>query len=251
MQADGKLHFSTLKNIGSSPKHYRYYADNEREDSDSFLIGRATHALVLQNIEPKIFHAKRVGNAYKEAVELNGGEDLLNGTQGELVKRMADAVNRSRLAQEILSRCPYRETELTWERGGFQCAGRDDAHGHDTLVELKTDKSVHPYMFKRTANWRRYPEQMAWYDVGLGTEYVHGETKWRDCYIIAVENNGPVFPVSVFRVTPIRLVQAHERVEQWLEKLRQCERQRYWPGWDESVEDIDWEIEVNEGDDDE
>lgn len=244
MHNDGKLHFSTLKNIDRSPKHYAHFASCQREDTDDFLIGRATHALVLQGIEPKIFDGVRKGNAYKAAVFDNGGEDLLNNTQGDAVKRMAEAVANSRLAQEILRRCPSREQSIEFERHGFQCAGRVDAFGEFDQAELKTDKSIAPYRFKKTAHWMRYPEQMEWYDIGLGTKFEGESTKFRNNYIIAVEKVGPVYPVAVFRISPLRLLQAHHRIEEWLDDLARCQRQRYFPGWDESVIDIDCEIET-------
>lgn len=244
MNNDGKLHFSTLKNIDKTPKHYKHFENFQREDTDDFLIGRATHALVLQGIEPKIWPERRAGNAYKAAVEENGGEDLLNNTQGDTVKRMAEAVANSRLAQAILKRCPSREQSIEFERSGFKCAGRVDAFGAFDQAELKTDKSVAPYKFKKTAHWMRYPEQMEWYDIGLGTKFEGESTRFRDNYIIAVEKVGPVYPVAVFRVTPLRLLQAHNRIEEWLTELERCVRERHFPGWDESVIDIDCEIEL-------
>lgn len=248
---DGKLHFSTLKNISTTPKHYKYFSEHDREDTDSFLIGRATHALVLQGIAPTIWDGRRSGAAYEQAVADNGGDDILNATQGRLVFAMANAITNSRTAQDVLRDAPHREESIQWRRGEFYCAGRVDAFGTDSLVELKTAKSANPYRFKREAGWYRYPEQMAWYDIGLGTKNEGDATQWRTCYIIVVENNGPVFPVSVFRVTPLRLLQANANIDEWLAKLERCQREKHWPGWDESVEDIDCEIEVNNDDEEE
>lgn len=245
MNKDGKLHFSDLKHIDKSELHFKHNESFEREDTDDFLIGRATHAVILQDIQPKYWDKRRAGKDYDAAVAENGGEDLLNTTQYNLVMRMAESVSKSRLAQDILRRCPIREQAIQFERRGFECAGRVDAYGPDTQAELKTDKSVAPYRFKKTAHWNRYPEQLTWYDIGLGTKFDGEYTKFRDNYIIAVEKVGPVYPVAVFRITPLRLLQAHDRVEGWLDRLERSRRDRFYPGWDTAVHEIDCEIITN------
>lgn len=245
MYKDPKLHFSGLKHIDKTELHFRHNELHEREDTDDFLIGRATHAIVLQDIQPKHWDGRRAGKAYEEAVAENDGEDLLNATQYNLVMRMAESVSNSRLAQDILRRCPIRERAIEFERRGFDCAGRVDAYGQEDQAELKTDKSVAPYRFKKTAHWNRYPEQMCWYDEGLGTKFDGEYTKFRNNYIIAVEKVGPVYPVAVFRITPLRLLQAHDRIEGWLDRLERSRREKFYPGWDGSVHDIDCEIITN------
>jgi len=249
---DGREHFSTLKNISTTPLHYKHFRDNPRPDTDSFLIGRGVHSLVLENKEPAIFDGRRAGAEYKAAVLANGGDKLLSSTQGALARAMADSVSHSRLAMEILSRAPRRETKLIWERNGRKCAGRDDADDATkttlptVLVELKTAKSAHPFRFMKEAEFYRYPEQMSWYAEALGIKYEAEFTQWPDCYIIVVENNGPVLPVSVHRVSPLRLNKAHNDVNDWLEKVARCERERYWPGWDSAVNNIECEVPVCE-----
>ncbi len=226
--------------------HLAYFAEHEREDTDTFLKGRGFHSVVLQGIVPKYWEGRRFGSAYDDAVAANDGVDLLTVTAYDEVMRMAEAVRKSRLAMDVLSRCPNRETYLEWERDGVDCAGTIDAHGPEDVAELKSTKCAHPYRFKRDANWHRYPEQLVWYDVGLGTKINQDEpelTRFRRASIIAVEPKAP-WPVTVISVTPLRLVQANGRCVDWLARYKQCVRDGYWPGWDEGIEELDIDFDV-------
>lgn len=245
---DKRLHYSHLKKMDQSPMHMKADGEEEREDSDTFAIGRAFHQIVLQGITPKYWTGRRAGKEYEAAVDANDGEILINSTAYDEVMRMADACSKSRLAQDLLNRCPNRETYLTWERSGEECGGTIDAWGDDCLLELKTAESAQPYRFRKKAGWYRYPEQLAWYQVPLGG--VFGEDpKLVPSYIIACEKKSP-YAVSCHRVTPIRLIQANERCNDWLSRYQECKRTNIWPGWDLSCWDIDYEMTEKEDDED-
>ena len=57
---DGSLHFSTLKYIQQSPAHYAHAVSRTDFDSQAMRIGRAVHALVLQDIEAVAVQEDRV-----------------------------------------------------------------------------------------------------------------------------------------------------------------------------------------------
>ena len=248
-KSDGKIHYSHIKHIDQSPMHLRADEDDPRSDSDAFAKGRAFHGLVLQGIIPKFWEGDRRGNKYKDALEANGGEIIITQRMYDDVMRMGESTRKSRLAQDLLCRCPNRETYLEWERDGFDCAGTIDAHGIRTVLELKSCESAQPYRFAKSASWYRYPEQMAWYNTALGAMFLGEGSELFDSYIIACESAKP-YAVSCHRVTPLRLIQANDRCSEWLRKYEQCKRLNYWPGWDESVWDIDCEIVSHTDDED-
>jgi hypothetical protein len=246
---DGLLHFSTLKYIGTTPLHYKYYSEHDREDTDSFLVGRGMHLIVLLGKQPPFFEGRRVGSKYESVVFDNNGEDLLTAKQYDTACSMADAVLKSPLAMGLLSMAPHREAHKTWSRLGHTCSGTTDAIGDDVIIDLKGTKNAHPVAFKREAEFYRYPEQITWYDEGNGTKFDNETTVWRRAYLIAVENRGPVYPVSVHRVSPLRMLQAHNRTDEWLTELTKCQRSNNWPGWDTEINEIDAEIKISESPD--
>ena len=237
---DGRLHYSRLKLMDRSPMHF---ALDEFADSDAYAWGRAFHVAVLLGKTPKFWEGKRQGNAYNEAVASNGGEIIITATAYDEVMRAVESVRKSRLAQELLSRCPNRETYHQWERDGVKCAGTIDADGPGTVVELKSCRSANPYRFRKEASWYLYPEQKAWYQEPLGGVFRGPDSELLDSYIIACEKKYP-FAVSCIRVTPLRLIDANERCAEWLEKYKESTRLNYWPGWDQSCWDLDCDIDV-------
>jgi hypothetical protein len=244
-----ELHFTKLKNIGDSPMHFRFFDDNEREDTDDYVIGRAVHRGVLLGIAPTAWSGRRQGKEYKAAVAANNGELLLTATMRDDAIRMIDAVLSSHEAMRILHYAPNRETERKWARRGIHCAGRVDAWGRETLVELKTDKNPAPRAFQWRGKILGYREQLAWYDVGLGTVPDPFEPKWRASFAIAVGKKAP-WAVSIHRASPLALQQANTRVDEWLDTYQACLKSGKWPGWDETIHDWDADIERYDEDED-
>jgi hypothetical protein len=245
---DDALHFSKLKNIGDSPMHYLYFEDFGREDTDDFITGRAVHKGFLLGIMPTCWEGRRVGKDYKLAVEANGGDGLLTETMRDNAMHMIDSLLKSRKALDVMLHAPFRECERIWTRRGIKCAGRVDAYGKDVLVELKTDKDGNPRGFQWRGKCLGYREQLAWYDVGLGTKPDPFEPKWRESYTIVVGKKAP-WPVSIHKVSPLAMQKAHSRVEEWLDLYQECQRSGNWPGWDDRIRDWDADIERVEDDD--
>jgi len=115
MVNDGKIHYSTLKQIEQSPAHYRWAITHERTDSPAMRQGRALHALYLLGTEPVNIAGSKRG--------ANDSVDALAPAEYDTVRRMFDALQSSVEAREILSRCPEREMPLEWDLMGLQCAG--------------------------------------------------------------------------------------------------------------------------------
>lgn len=245
---DGKLHFSNLKHIAQSPAHYVQSCQDEREDTTSFRIGRAIHALVLLGVTPVVYSVGirrgKEWEAFKIQTELNGGsvEDILNDTEYSTAMEAHESILACPLAQELLSRCPHRERSVNFVRNGIPCTGRIDAWGANTMVEIKTTACSKPKKFLYDANKFSYHAQMAWYDIGLGTKYIPGATAWRDQYIIAVETSAP-YCVTVVKLDDLRIDQGHTLVETWLSTLAECLESEIYPSYPDSLPVI-WDADV-------
>lgn len=136
--SDGKVHYSSLKQMEQSPAHYRWATTHERADSTAMRQGRALHALYLQGIEPVMLTGKRKPTDHA---------DHLAPAEYDAVKRMFDALQADSHAKEILSRCPEREVAIEWDLMGMRCAGRVDLRGCGILADLKSCRAAHPKKF--------------------------------------------------------------------------------------------------------
>ena len=253
---DGKLHFSNLKHIATSPAHYALSCQEERTDSPAFRLGRAIHALVLQGIQPSVYHgAVRRGkewDAFKIDAELNGinSDDILNDTEYDTVMESSNAVEGCPFAVEILERANVVEQQIDFVRNGIECRGRVDAHGPGILVEIKTTKCAKPQKFLYDAHKFGYHAQMAWYDIALGTKYIPMATDWREHYIIAVETSAP-YCVAVYRLDALRIDQGHTLCETWLSSLADCMESGIYPSYIPETPYIwDGEIIISDPDED-
>lgn len=238
--ADGKLHQSTLKEIGKSLAHYAYACANPRQDTPAYLLGRVVHALCLQGIEPTVYDGERRGNAWKDFWEANPG-DIVTAKELPDIRGMAKAFWANRDVCELMERCSFREVEEDWIRSGHPCRGRIDAFGDGALVELKTTRNAHPSKFLWDAQKMSYHAQMAWYDYALGCRPCGPDTKWMEQYIIAVESKAP-YPVVVYKLDPLRIDQGNALIEDWLKRLDAGISSGEWGGYTKGVEIWDGQI---------
>ena len=237
-KTDGRVHQSDLKAIAESPAHYQWRINHPQDDSPSKRIGRALHALYLQNIDPVTFDGKRSTKAYTEFVAPLGdaAEDVLITSERDTVLRMRDALVADVHATEILSRCPEREVSIEWELMGLPCSGRLDLRGPGVLADLKSCRSAHPRKFLWEAERKfHYDAQLPWYDVGGGIKPIGPDTKWSDQYLIAVENVAP-YNVLVYQLDPLRIDQGWSKIVEWMQILNSCLKSGKWPGYLEGIQ---------------
>lgn len=239
---DGRMHFSNLKNFAKSPAHYAMSCDKESEDSVSFRIGRALHALVLEGIAPTLYEGIRRGKEWEAFKSEHEGKDILSESEFETVENCFKSIQSNPIAMDILCKAPNREKYLEWDRAGVPCAGRIDAYGDDVLVEIKTTKCADPKRFLYEAGKFGYHAQMAWYDFALGTQYHQFATPWRDHYIIAVETSAP-YTCTVIKLDDLRIDQGHTLCEEWLGKYIECEETGFYPSYT-TEEPVIWDAEI-------
>lgn len=245
MQSDGKIHYSTLKQIDpdtGSPAHYRWAITHERADTPSMRQGRALHALYLQGVEPVQIAKSKRSDA--------DSPDALAPGEYDTVRRMFDALQADPHAREILSRCPEREVSMEWDLMGLQCAGRLDMRGPGILADLKSCRASYPRKFLWDAARMHYDAQLPWYDVAGGIKPIGPDTAWSEQYLIAVESAAP-HNVMVYQLDPLRIDQGWMECEKWMHTLKRCLETGHWPGYLEGIQTWDGELSFAESDDDE
>ena len=262
---DGRLHFSELKYIATTPLEYQHKRTNPPKDTLAFRLGRHAHALWLLGIVPPVWHAEqgkrdKRNPEYAELFEANG-ETILNDAEYARVVGMVDALNRHALASKIKKLCTEFEKQMTWERRGIECAGTLDMRGprgieaygdnylNGILAELKSCESrrIQPQSFQRQGEYYHYPEQCEWYSVGSGVEPQQRETPWPQCWVISVESSG-AHDVVCHCLSDLRLDQANKTVDDWLLSYMTCKNIGHWPGWSDIGVPWDANVEFNSTD---
>lgn len=223
------VHFSDLKRMSQSPLHYAYWLERERAETKALRLGSAVDALLFGTCGVVGFDGQRRGKEWAAFAQANAGAICLNKTENELVRGMADAIERHGEAHELLS--GERQKLIEWKLAGRDCAGTPDAFTDGRIVELKTCRTSHPDRFPWDARRLGYNAQLDWYAEGL---LQSGRQRPSTAYIVAVESTAP-HPVTVFVLTDRALDQGARSWRLWFERLRACEESDAWPAYTESA----------------
>jgi hypothetical protein len=265
--ADGKLHFSDLKHIATTPKEFDHQRTHKRPDTKSFKLGRAVHSRWLLNIAPDVYEDRRdkrikAYQEYLQQLEVRDGEppdpdNILNDAENTLVLNMVRALDSHPLAAKLKLACPEREKYMQWTRNGIECAGTLDMMGprgildpnKRLIVDLKSceHRRIEPKSFQRAGMWLRYPEQLSWYDIGTGTKRhaipgMRSDTQWSECWVIAIESTG-AHDFVCHHLPELLLDRADEEVERWLTAYQACRESGRYPGW--SDDPVEWDADVD------
>lgn len=244
------LHFSSLRNIGLSPAHYRHRLAH-REDPDDYMSAGTVCALHVfgkghsHSRQIAVYRGRRQGKTWEAFFDEHSAHEIVTESVWDQGRSMADAVLADPRAVDLLAGARY-EVPLSWASGGRRCAtGGVDWVGLNTFGDLKTTKCAMPRPFMADAFRRQYHAQLEWYRQGLDAT-MPGE---REAYIIAVESSEP-YPVVVYRMPPDVLELGARTIARWLETLQRCEENDHWPGYAERVVDFEapaWATEVDDG----
>ena len=233
-----------LADFRESPALYRMKVDGEIEDKDTaaFVIGRATHSLLLEGrnafereyvvsdgpINPRT--GESYGRNTKAFTEWAATQDreVIPGKEYALLSKLQLSVLKHKEAMSLLKE-GVAEGVVRTEYCGVPCQIRMDwfnpEHG---LVDLKTcDKQKY---FEHDCNCNDYIHQLAFYRAVI--RQVTGETvKVR---FIAVEKKAP-FACGVWYPSEDRLYQAEVANEKALLRYRECCSTGIWPtGYEEA-----------------
>lgn len=226
------LRFSQLKRMGQSPAHY---AAGVEPSSGSIDIGNAADNLILGGV-PVICYpgATRRGKEWEKWRDDQDPSALIvTRTQLASAEGMARSVQKHRDALRLLDGI-VRETQF-WTLQGRSCRGTPDVWAGRRLVDLKTSETSDPRRFPWKVRQFAYHAQLSWYQDGL---HLAGLGRPEECYIVAVEQAAP-YVVTVFRLTEHILDLGARLCRLWFEQLRTCEASGQFPGYSQSIVDLD------------
>jgi hypothetical protein len=156
------------------------------------------------------------------------GVMIFNAREAMQVASMATSVQANSDAMRVLE--GEREVMRLWARDGRDCQGTPDVVSDTFVTELKTGETSDPRKFHYKVRDYAYHAQLAWYDQAVGERKEH--------YIVAVESKPP-FVCTVFKVTFPTILAGQKLCRLWWERLLQCEAADEWPGYCQSVVDLD------------
>lgn len=245
-------HFSSIKEMHRSPAHYRSRV--RPTDSDALRMGRALHAAILDPSALQIaeYAGRRIGKAWDTFRQDNADKLILKPDQASEVQAMRASVRAHKHASKLL-RTGNAEVSSQFEVDGVPFKARlDFVCSNGDLVELKSTRDNHPQQFEREFARRLYHAQVALYRMAL-------QANGRRCakvYCIAICKTTP-HEVVVYDISEETIETGARWVRDWVSRLKECERQRVWPGIDngniltlniptwaltEGLDDIDMEV---------
>lgn len=224
------VHFSSLKTIDVSPKHYAHAQRFARKDTSALIFGRVLHEMILDPSPPAaaIYEGKtRRGKEWDAFAAEHAGETILKRSEIEDAAAMRAALLADPVAGPLLAE-GHGEVTIEWTMLGHPCKGRVDwLRPNGAPCELKTTKSIVPHAFARDCGKYQYHAQQAFYWGGLcaalGREPPELPT------LITVEK-APPYDVAVYRVGYDTLEAGQRKIDTWIKRLDEARRTRTWPG---------------------
>lgn len=239
---------SRLNAMARSPAHCRRLID-EPLDSDTLLLGTATHAAILepQTFEKRFMYSppgdgrtKAVKDARADAqiVAASRNLKLLPDDFRDKISGMAEAVRSHPAARALLDRVQAAERSIFWrerEYGDLLCKARLDGWcpSIGTIIDIKTTTDASPDEFARSAWTFGYWRQAEFYRRAANVALMPAVNS----IIIAVEKEPP-YVVAVYRVPPEALEAADQSIDRLMTKYALCVETGEWPGYSRDVEDL-------------
>lgn len=227
--------FSTLKEFARSPLHYWHAAQSEYEETLSMRLGSGAHAILFSQPVVTFTGAVRRGKAWDEFKAANSNACILNQNERRQAEAIASAISKHETARRVLFEDTKIEQRIDWTWDGRAFRSTPDALGVHHLVDLKCLKSADPERVMWQSRSMHYNAQAALYRRAVLEAF---NRKVRDCFLVVVENRAP-YPVTVLRFTERALDMGDRSCVTWNERRRLHEEANEWPGYVQSIVELD------------
>lgn len=239
MDDTNPIRFSHLKAFGRSAAHGRYArAGGEDEATPAMEKGTALHAILFGTRLVVGYHEGRArrGKEFEAFQAEHPNAEILTASDYELACRMAEAVSHHKEAMSLLvGPSIVNEQTLRFKNLGRLCRATPDARAVTFTTELKSTADASPDRFLWHAIRMCYPGQLAWYEEACE---LLGKPRPEDHFIVAVEQKPP-FVVQPFHVNRELILDAAKTNRLWLERLIACEAAEQFPGYCQSVVELE------------
>jgi hypothetical protein len=233
------LSSGALRCFARSPAHYRaqFLLGLPREPSRALALGSALHRLMES---PEGFEAEYCvrpegldsrGKALKAWTAEQDGKRILSADELADLTCMAASVHRHSRVMRILSR-GLSEPSVFWtdEETGLACKARPD-HWDPRLsliLDFKSCTDARPNAVQRSIASYGYDLQAAWYLEGTGA------AQWAWVFV----EKSPPYGCAVYLASSDLVVRAREDIRRLLGDLAECQRLDRWPGYAESITEV-------------
>lgn len=232
------VNWSKLKLMDESAAAYRYAEQNNREDTDTFIIGRYVHALTLEPGKVGERYAiwrggRRAGKEWDAFLEAatHDGKVVLREQDMEECHAMAASLRANPDVRAIIDEVgALFEQPVTWTDPGtgLPCKMMGDIICPDSrsLFDLKTAQSIDVRRFGSAIARLGYHGQIAHYTRGIFHHY--GWVPKRVGNIVVEKS--PPYDCAVFEYEEDVRDAGDEMVTRLMHELAECKATNRWPG---------------------
>ena len=219
--------------MAQSPAHY---LANAVEETNCMEQGSAVDALVFGTLPVVAYPGPvRRGEEWEAWKADHPDDQFMVTTQHGLEEAtsIADSIRANSLAMKCLE--GDQQMRIEWNFCGRACASTPDVLGYDFVTELKVSQTSNPARFRWHALKMHYHCQLAFYAEAREAISVIAS---RRHYIVCAESKAP-YVVTVFELSERAIEQGRRTNRLWMERLLQCEAANEWPGYSQSLVDLD------------
>lgn len=211
------------------------------EDTPALLLGRAFHAYIL---EPHIFEATYVvapecdrrtkagKEIYSGFTAENTDKTIITADDYQTIQDMREAVYKQPTAKYLLEQGGFSESTVIWkdEETGLYCKCRPDripATTEETLIDIKTARSVEAPVFLKDVVYRGYARGAALYQEGISL----ATGKIYNIYTFIAIEKEPPFRTEVYTLMPELLGYGYDEFHMLLRAVKKCRDSGEFPNY--------------------
>ncbi|MFI3171728.1 MAG: PD-(D/E)XK nuclease-like domain-containing protein [Clostridia bacterium] len=229
---------SRLNTIGTSPLHFKWEQDNQKEDTASFAFGRAAHKWILEKstffdefaIMPKYNLRTTIGKEQKAVfMDNNENKEIIDETQFEEIKQMDLAITAHPTARKLLTGRIEQSFFWTDTDTNESCKCRPDVINDElnVLVDYKSAQSCQDGHFERDARRYGYDLQAGMYCEGL----MQCEFENFGFAFVAQEKKPP-YAVRVYMCDTGFIEQGYDKFREYISIYHECKVSGNWYGYE-------------------
>lgn len=218
--------------------HPRLNPQHVSEESERFDIGKAAHALLLEDedrmvvVDAKDWRTKAAQEA-RDAARAAGKFPVLPH-QNQAIREMAQEAARTLVLipelDGVLAEAKPEQT-LIWREGETWCRARPDWMVSTLLIDYKTTDNASPDVWSRNKLVEMgYDIQAAWYLRGL--KALTGDDA---DFVFLVQEIEPPYECSAVGVSQAMLELGRRKVDVGLALWERCMRTQQWPGYPRAI----------------